>query len=443
MAVPKNTSLSFQFLNSLKSQSAFKAFDGLFFNLLWFFKFIMMIMVILFLGWLFLADKREPYYQYSKAEDGKDRKVQDEDEDGKFGSAREDLDACSYCGKLCTITRRTCSRCKTTLYCSWACQVTHWRFWHEYECNEMETEPQYERPVHGASQLLIKQLENGSSYSSDEDDEQITDAREAQHVEANEEQLKKQLKFNLLTGSSEEAIEEPHEIAEQVRTLKEELAKIKNENMSLKSERDNWETLARSAKEKLDSFIKESEHQMLILKHKKELISDSEKQARALVNSLSEKLRCLQIAEDKRVAEMKRQEEFILMLKNEYSKAVREVQEEKENVRKLRKERDRATDFAMKLAEETGQKLLTALDAVAAIESRIASPSPSPEVSRRNSLDRNPIFLNEQACAICLTNDKDMAFGCGHMTCRDCGSRMSKCPICRQKIKSRVRLFHS
>ncbi|XP_054791317.1 nuclear-pore anchor-like isoform X3 [Prosopis cineraria] len=194
----------------------------------------------------------------------------------------------------------------------------------------METEPQYERPVHGASQLLIKQLENGSSYSSDEDDEQITDAREAQHVEANEEQLKKQLKFNLLTGSSEEAIEEPHEIAEQVRTLKEELAKIKNENMSLKSERDNWETLARSAKEKLDSFIKESEHQMLILKHKKELISDSEKQARALVNSLSEKLRCLQIAEDKRVAEMKRQEEFILMLKNEYSKAVREVQEERE-----------------------------------------------------------------------------------------------------------------
>ncbi|XP_028799669.1 E3 ubiquitin-protein ligase RGLG4 [Neltuma alba] len=193
--------------------------------------------------------------------------------------------------------------------------------------------------------------------------------------------------------------------------------------------------------------MKESEHQILILKHKKELISEAEKQARGMVDSLSEKLRYLQVAEEKRVAEMKRQEEFILMLKNEYAKAVREVQEEKEYTRKLRKERDQATQLSMKLAEETGQKLLTALDAVAAIETRFASPSPSPspspQVSRTNTMDRNPIFLNEQACAICLTNDKDMAFGCGHMTCRDCGSRMAKCPICRQKIKSRVKLFHS
>ena len=43
---------------------------------------------------------------------------------------------------------------------SWACQATHWRFWHEYECIEIETEPQYELPVHVASQLLFKQLGN-------------------------------------------------------------------------------------------------------------------------------------------------------------------------------------------------------------------------------------------------------------------------------------------
>ncbi|KAI9116257.1 hypothetical protein K1719_012424 [Acacia pycnantha] len=425
MAVPKNTSLSFQlFLNSLKSQSGFKVFDGSFLNLIWSFKFILMILVIRFLGWLFFSDRRESYYQYSKTEDLEDRKVEDEEEqDEKIGSERVDLDACSFCGKLCTKTRRTCS-CNSALYCSWACQTTHWRFWHEYECIEIEVEPQYERPVHGASQLLIKQLENRSSYSSDEDDEQVTDVREAEHVG--------------------KAIEKPHEIAEQVRTLKEELTKIKNENMSLKSERDNWETLARNATEKLNSFMKESEHQMLILKHKKELISEAEKKARGMVASLSEKLRCSQMAEEKRVAEMKRQEEFILMLKNEYAKAVREVKEEKENVRKVRQERDKATQFAMKMTEETGQKLLTALDAVAAIESRIASPSPSPQVSRVNTMDRDSsIFLNEQACAICLSNDKDMAFNCGHMTCRECGSRMSKCPICRQKIKNRVRLFHS
>lgn len=44
----------------------------------------------------------------------------------------------------------------------------------------------------------------GSSYSSGEDDEQITDERKADHhVEANEEQIKNEPKFKLLSISSE------------------------------------------------------------------------------------------------------------------------------------------------------------------------------------------------------------------------------------------------
>ncbi|KAJ9563244.1 hypothetical protein OSB04_008404 [Centaurea solstitialis] len=46
-----------------------------------------------------------------------------------------------------------------------------------------------------------------------------------------------------------------------------------------------------------------------------------------------------------------------------------------------------------------------------------------------------------KTCPICLTNDKDMAFGCGHMACRECGSRLSRCHICRQEINSRIRLY--
>ncbi|KAJ0231796.1 E3 ubiquitin-protein ligase RGLG4 [Hirschfeldia incana] len=46
-----------------------------------------------------------------------------------------------------------------------------------------------------------------------------------------------------------------------------------------------------------------------------------------------------------------------------------------------------------------------------------------------------------QNCPICLTNRKDVAFGCGHMTCGDCGSRISNCPICRVLITSRLRLY--
>ncbi|GAV64895.1 Copine domain-containing protein/zf-C3HC4_3 domain-containing protein [Cephalotus follicularis] len=54
-----------------------------------------------------------------------------------------------------------------------------------------------------------------------------------------------------------------------------------------------------------------------------------------------------------------------------------------------------------------------------------------------------PTILDErtQACPVCLTNEKDMAFGCGHMTCRDCSPRLTNCPICRQRVTNRIRLF--
>ncbi|XP_057730161.1 E3 ubiquitin-protein ligase RGLG4-like isoform X2 [Arachis stenosperma] len=48
---------------------------------------------------------------------------------------------------------------------------------------------------------------------------------------------------------------------------------------------------------------------------------------------------------------------------------------------------------------------------------------------------------NQTACPVCLTNAKELAFGCGHMTCRDCASRLSNCPICRERITSRLRVF--
>ncbi|KAM7513855.1 hypothetical protein LguiA_003438 [Lonicera macranthoides] len=47
----------------------------------------------------------------------------------------------------------------------------------------------------------------------------------------------------------------------------------------------------------------------------------------------------------------------------------------------------------------------------------------------------------EQVCPICLTNPKDMAFGCGHLTCKDCGITISSCPLCREPIKTRIRLY--
>ncbi|XP_078435224.1 copine (Calcium-dependent phospholipid-binding protein) family [Wolffia australiana] len=48
-----------------------------------------------------------------------------------------------------------------------------------------------------------------------------------------------------------------------------------------------------------------------------------------------------------------------------------------------------------------------------------------------------------QICPICLYNPKDMAFGCGHLTCKDCAQALSTCPICRTPIVTRIRLYSS
>ncbi|XP_020225559.1 E3 ubiquitin-protein ligase RGLG3 isoform X1 [Cajanus cajan] len=47
----------------------------------------------------------------------------------------------------------------------------------------------------------------------------------------------------------------------------------------------------------------------------------------------------------------------------------------------------------------------------------------------------------EPVCPVCLTNPKDMAFGCGHTTCKECGSTLSSCPMCRMQITTRLRLY--
>ncbi|KAH7566096.1 hypothetical protein ACOSP7_022356 [Xanthoceras sorbifolium] len=52
-----------------------------------------------------------------------------------------------------------------------------------------------------------------------------------------------------------------------------------------------------------------------------------------------------------------------------------------------------------------------------------------------------PTTLAEPVCPICLTNPRDMAFSCGHTTCKDCGSAISSCPMCREPITTRLRLF--
>lgn len=79
---------------------------------------------------------------------------------------------------------------------------------------------------------------------------------------------------------------------------------------------------------------------------------------------------------------------------------------------------------------------------------RVAPAPPPAALRQQSSLRRGASNVgaasaprDDQVCPICLTNAKDLAFGCGHMCCRECGDSLTRCPICRQPIRSKLRLY--
>ncbi|KAG6468793.1 E3 ubiquitin-protein ligase RGLG5-like [Zingiber officinale] len=48
---------------------------------------------------------------------------------------------------------------------------------------------------------------------------------------------------------------------------------------------------------------------------------------------------------------------------------------------------------------------------------------------------------SDTVCPVCLANLKNMAFGCGHQICRECGPLLSSCPICRRAVETRINLY--
>ncbi|KAJ7949034.1 nuclear-pore anchor [Quillaja saponaria] len=237
------------------------------------------------------------------------------------------------------------------------------------------------------------------------------------------------INLRLLNETSEEALKKALEQAtERVRCLKDELSKSRNEIIILRSERDKLALEAKFAREKLDSFMKEFEHQkaeangilsrnvefsqlvvdyqrklresseslraaedlsrkltmeLSILKREKEIILNAEKRACDEVCSLSERVHRLQasldiiqsaeeVREEARVAERRKQEEYIKKVEREWAEAKKELQEERENTRRLKLDREQTLKNAMKQIEEMGKELANALHAVASAESRAA-----------------------------------------------------------------------
>jgi len=52
---------------------------------------------------------------------------------------------------------------------------------------------------------------------------------------------------------------------------------------------------------------------------------------------------------------------------------------------------------------------------------------------------------NEPTCPICLTNQMNVAFGCGHRICSECYpniQRTGKCPICKDPIQTAMPIYN-
>ncbi|VVA22155.1 PREDICTED: nucleo TPR [Prunus dulcis] len=233
----------------------------------------------------------------------------------------------------------------------------------------------------------------------------------------------------LLRESSQEATRKAQDQAvEQVKCLEEDLARTRSEIISLRSERDKLALEANFARERLESFMKEFEHQrketngvlarnvefsqlivdyqrklressefvqtaeersrkftmeVSVLKHEKEMLEHAEKRACDEVRSLSERVYRLQasldtiqsaeqIREEARAAERRRQEEYTKQIEREWADVKKDLQEERNNARTLTLDREQTIQNAMRQVEEIGKELSNALHAVASAESRAA-----------------------------------------------------------------------
>ncbi|XP_050104542.1 nuclear-pore anchor-like isoform X2 [Malus sylvestris] len=269
----------------------------------------------------------------------------------------------------------------------------------------------------------------------------------------------------LLLESSQEATRKAQDqAAERVKCLEEDLAKTRSEIISLRSERDKLALEANFSRERLESFMKEFEHQrnetngvlarniefsqlivdyqrklressesvqtaeertrkltmeVSVLKHEKEMLEHAEKRACDEVRCLTERVHRLQasldtiqsaeeIREEARAAERRRQEEYTKQIEREWADVKKDLQEERNNARTLTLDREQSIQNAMRQVEEMGKELANALHAVASAETRAAvAEAKLTDLDRRSkSSDVKVVDVDGGSVSSSLTSDE-------------------------------------
>ncbi|KAK3006433.1 hypothetical protein RJ639_016814, partial [Escallonia herrerae] len=232
----------------------------------------------------------------------------------------------------------------------------------------------------------------------------------------------------LLEDSQETGRKAQAQASERLKSLEEDLERLRNEIISLRSQRDKLALEASFAQEKLDRFMRDFDHQrdetngviarnvefsqliidyqrklregsesaqaaeelsrkltmeVSILKHEKQMLLNSEKRACDEVRSLSERVYRLQatldtiqsaeeVREEARATESRKQEDYIKKIEREWAEAKSELLRERDNVRNLTLDRESAMKSAMRQVEEMGKELANGLHALAGAEARAA-----------------------------------------------------------------------
>ncbi|KAL6633570.1 hypothetical protein ACP70R_026241 [Stipagrostis hirtigluma subsp. patula] len=259
---------------------------------------------------------------------------------------------------------------------------------------------------------------------------------EQQKTHSNVESVSKNLQVDngrtdlmvLFEGSQEVSKKAYEQVSERARSLDEELTKLRTELVSLRSERDKAVLEADFARDRLNGFAAELEHQrkeansvslrnaelmhlivdherrlredsdskqalednsrklsmeVSILKHEKEILVKSEKRALDEVHDLTERVHRLQatidtihtteeVQENARALERRNHEEHIRRLEREWAELKKELQDQRDHVRVLTLDKKSTFDSCMKQVEDMRKELQNSWKAASDAESRAA-----------------------------------------------------------------------
>ncbi|KAG2653926.1 nuclear-pore anchor-like isoform X2 [Panicum virgatum] len=232
----------------------------------------------------------------------------------------------------------------------------------------------------------------------------------------------------LFEGSQEVSKKAYEQVSERARSLDEELTKLRAELVSLRSERDKAVLEADFARDRLNGFTAELEHQrketnsislrnaelmhlivdyerrlredsdskqalgensrnllmkVSVLKGEKEILVKSEKRALDEVRDLTERVHRLQatidtihttaeVRENARSMERRNHEEHIKRLERDWAELKKELQEQRDHVRILTLDKKNAFDSCMKQVEDMRKELQSSCKAASDAESRAA-----------------------------------------------------------------------